>query len=257
MALPTNYQDDILDTDENTLRKYTMIANEDGTYSFEDATVYTQEGSTYSASITNAQNAAINALSTKLSTLQSTFQGGLEQIADTLTSLGVPTSAADSSEDFETNLATLASNKYAAGVSDTQVGTAVASQVLYGKTFTNSSGVGLTGTMTNRGAVSSTLIPGASYTIPSGYHNGSGVVTAKTLYSDTNELTISGNASGYIETSMTLISAGCVSASPNVIDLENPATVTINSISISGTKIYYNITTSDSFTITIGYVAYY
>ena len=175
MALPTNYQDDILDTDENTRRKYTMVANEDGTYSFVDATVYTQEGSTYSASITNAQNAAINALSTKLSTLQSTFQDGLEQIADTLTSLGVPTSAADSSEDFETNLATLASNQYAAGVSATQVGTAVASQVLYGKTFTNASGVGLTGSMTNYSSNIQTITCNSTngtvtYDINDGYH---------------------------------------------------------------------------------------
>ena len=58
-------------------------------------------------------------------------------------------------------------------------GNAAASDVLSGKTFSNSSG-SLTGTMTNNGAVSKSFTPSAasqSYTIPAGYHNGSGVVT--------------------------------------------------------------------------------
>lgn len=57
-------------------------------------------------------------------------------------------------------------------------GNAVEADVLAGKTFSNSSGTGKTGTMVNNGAVSQTLDGGQSYTIPAGYHNGSGVVTA-------------------------------------------------------------------------------
>lgn len=56
-------------------------------------------------------------------------------------------------------------------------GDAVASEVLSGKTFTNDQGP-QTGTMPNRGAVSQTLSGGQSYTIPEGYHNGNGTVTA-------------------------------------------------------------------------------
>lgn len=56
-------------------------------------------------------------------------------------------------------------------------GDAVASEVLTGKTFTNDNGP-QTGTMTNNGAVSQTLSGGQSYTIPEGYHNGNGTVTA-------------------------------------------------------------------------------
>lgn len=56
-------------------------------------------------------------------------------------------------------------------------GDAVASEVLSGKTFTNDNGP-QTGTMVDRGAVSQTLSAGQSYTVPEGYHNGSGVVTA-------------------------------------------------------------------------------
>lgn len=57
-------------------------------------------------------------------------------------------------------------------------GDAVVGDVLSGKTFSNANAVGLTGTMVNRGAVSQTIQPGGSYTIPAGYHNGSGVVSA-------------------------------------------------------------------------------
>lgn len=58
-------------------------------------------------------------------------------------------------------------------------GTAVASNVLSGKTFASSGGVGITGTMTNRGAVTSTITTqGGQYTVPSGYHSGTGKITA-------------------------------------------------------------------------------
>ena len=43
----------------------------------------------------------------------------------------------------------------------------------------------ITGTMANRGTVSQTLNAGGSYTIPAGYHNGSGKVTAASLASQT------------------------------------------------------------------------
>ena len=56
-------------------------------------------------------------------------------------------------------------------------GDAVAADVLSGKTFTNDNG-SQTGSMTNNGAVSQSLSAGQSYTIPAGYHNGSGTVTA-------------------------------------------------------------------------------
>jgi hypothetical protein len=59
-------------------------------------------------------------------------------------------------------------------------GNAAAADVLSGKTFYSTNPKSkLTGSMTNRGAVNQTLTTqGGSYTIPSGYHNGSGKVTA-------------------------------------------------------------------------------
>lgn len=56
-------------------------------------------------------------------------------------------------------------------------GDALPAEVLAGKTFTNDNGA-QTGTMVNRGAVSGTASPNQPYTIPEGYHNGQGVVTA-------------------------------------------------------------------------------
>ena len=62
---------------------------------------------------------------------------------------------------------------------------ATSAQILSGYTA-YSGGQLITGTMVNRGAASSTLNCGASYTIPAGYHNGSGVVKANSLASQTS-----------------------------------------------------------------------
>lgn len=67
---------------------------------------------------------------------------------------------------------------YAAGVAATKVGTATAEEVLSGETFTNSTEVGASGSMVNRGSLIETINPGQSYTIPKGYHSGGGSVTA-------------------------------------------------------------------------------
>ena len=60
-----------------------------------------------------------------------------------------------------------------------------ASDLLTGKTANDSNGEKVNGTMPNKGAVTATLNCGGSYTIPKGYHNGSGKVTANSLASQT------------------------------------------------------------------------
>ena len=72
-------------------------------------------------------------------------------------------------------------------------GNATVADVLKGKTFSNGTQVGLTGTMENRGAINQTLNAGGSYTIPAGYHNGSGKVTANSLASQTSATAAAGN----------------------------------------------------------------
>ena len=65
-----------------------------------------------------------------------------------------------------------------ASVVETSDANAVAGNILSGKTAYKN-GAKLTGTMTNRGAITKSLTTqGASYTVPVGYHSGSGKVTA-------------------------------------------------------------------------------
>lgn len=75
----------------------------------------------------------------------------------------------------------------------TPTGDAVNGDVLSGKTFMNSNGP-QTGSMPNNGAVSGTATPSQPYTIPEGYHNGQGVVTASggTIKVSTNNLASEG-----------------------------------------------------------------
>ena len=70
------------------------------------------------------------------------------------------------------------------------IGDAADSHVLTGKTYYNKDPkTRRTGTMPNRGAVAQELAAGVSYTIPEGYHNGGGKVTAKSLASQTGGAT--------------------------------------------------------------------
>lgn len=113
-----------------------------------------------------------------------------EVLASTLTQLGVPTASDASFVTINENIIILAEDKYDEGnedgVASAMVGDAVIGDVLSGKTFTTKNGVGLTGTMVNQGAKTSSLNAGGSYTIPAGYHNGSGTVTANSLASQTS-----------------------------------------------------------------------
>lgn len=60
-------------------------------------------------------------------------------------------------------------------------GNVATSDVLAGKTFSNENDIDLVGTMPNRGAVAQSLNTSTtSYTIPQGYHNGSGAVSIST-----------------------------------------------------------------------------
>lgn len=60
-----------------------------------------------------------------------------------------------------------------------------ASDLLENKSANNSNGEKVDGTMPNRGAVTATINAGGNYTIPAGYHNGNGKVTANSLASQT------------------------------------------------------------------------
>ena len=63
---------------------------------------------------------------------------------------------------------------------------AAAAQILSGYEVLDQHGIKLTGIMEDNGAVSQALNAGGSYTIPAGYHNGSGKVTGNSLASQTS-----------------------------------------------------------------------
>ncbi|SDW30578.1 phage tail protein [Paenibacillus sp. PDC88] len=99
-------------------------------------------------------------------------QLGVEQKANVVAALNSIGVAASTNEAWDELI-----SKIAAVIKAT--GTATAAQVLAGATFSNQNSSSITGTMTNRGTM--TLTPGASsVTIPAGYHNGSGIVSAVT-----------------------------------------------------------------------------
>ena len=79
----------------------------------------------------------------------------------------------------------------------TVMGVATPSQVLEDITFTSSSGVQISGTMRNNEGINETLPINGSYTIPEGYHDGTGTVTqnittkaAATITPTTSDITI-------------------------------------------------------------------
>lgn len=66
------------------------------------------------------------------------------------------------------------------GIDASNLGNASPGHVLSGVSASSSNGLKFGGTMTNRGAWNSSVNPGGSVTIPAGYHNGSGKVSATT-----------------------------------------------------------------------------
>jgi len=134
---------------------------------------------------------------------------GKNVIATAITDMGVETGSNDTFETMASNI-----SKITTGI-DTSDGTAIASEILTGK-VAYVAGSRVEGTMANNGAVSQTLATeGASYTIPEGYHNGSGKVTA-----NITNLTAANIASGVIVGGITGTydpSAGMTATAANIL----------------------------------------
>ena len=131
----------------------------------------------------------VGELAAGLEEVRTSFRDGCRVIAGKLTACGAETSGSASPEDMAGNIQKIYDDRYnagaASGAAGARVGNATAAQVLAGRTFTSSEGSGQSGTMPNRGAVSQALSCGGSYTVPAGYHSGSGKVTANSLASQT------------------------------------------------------------------------
>ena len=124
-------------------------------------------------------NAVKLVTSTELDELKTSVSEGKALVTGAVTDKGVSTAS-------DATFATIAANisLIETGGVDISDATATAAQILSGQTAYISTGK-TTGTMTNQGAQTKTLNCGESYIIPTGYHNGSGKVTANSLASQT------------------------------------------------------------------------
>lgn len=133
--------------------------------------------------------------------------------------------------------------------------TATAADVLTGKVFTSSTGVVTTGTMTNNGAVTKTLsTTTTSYTIPKGYHSGSGKVSITT---ETKSATPTKSSQTITPTSGKVLSSVTVAAIPSDYITTTDATATATQILdgatayVNGTKVTGTMANNGSSTKTI------
>ena len=151
----------------------------------------------------------------ELVSLKSYVSNGKTMVADAITDMGVTTLSSATFADMATNILSIKPSvgyvinnghiTISAKINDKNTtslnflipGDATKENVLSGKTFCgNGAGWGVTGTMPDNGAVSASLNCDGSYTIPAGYHNGSGIITAASLSSQTQATATSDNILG-------------------------------------------------------------
>ena len=110
------------------------------------------------------------ALNDKITSMQSSFQAGVDTLYNKCVSCG-STPSSKTPTDISNAIQSIYTNRYNAGVSATKKGNATAGNVLSGKTFTSTAGVNLTGTMPNRGNLNWSASNTAK-TVSAGYYSG-------------------------------------------------------------------------------------
>lgn len=128
--------------------------------------------------------------------------------------------------------------------------TAAAGDVLAGKVIVTATGASVTGTMANNGAVSKVLSAATgnqSYTVPAGYHNGSGTVS---IVLETKSVTPTTSSQDVVPTTGKVLSKVTVGAIPsNFADTTDDDAVAANIL--SGKKAHsYNSTTGEAVAVT-------
>ena len=124
---------------------------------------------------------------------------------------------------------------------DVSATTTTAADVLTGKVFTDASGKVTTGTMANNGAVSKTLdTTTTSYTVPKGYHSGTGKVSIAT---ETKSATPTKSSQTISATSGKVLSSVTVAAIPSeyITTTDATATAAVVAIDLMPSKILLKI----------------
>ena len=127
--------------------------------------------------VVDGLSSSINELNEGLESCFLSVSDGKNLIASAITDKNVPTDATDTFETMANNILNISADVIEL------TGDAVTENVLSGKTFYNTNPeTKITGTMTDNGAVTKSITPSTSsqtYTIPKGYHDGTGVVTVE------------------------------------------------------------------------------
>ena len=173
------------------------------------------------------------------------FDGGATWVKDTSKIYAISTNAEIQVKDKLGNItANPIQTIYACSSGD---GDATANQILSGRTAWVK-GQKVTGTMPNRGAITQTLNAGGSYTIPEGYHNGSGKVTAASLASQTpGTATADDITSGKTAWVNGIKITGTGQSTSNIVDNLYSGNTSDSTIACS-TPISININQNDSYT---------
>lgn len=145
------------------------ITPDTGKYGLSSVTVYAIPAAYQDVSSTTAVAADVKA-------------GSVFVAADGTTTTGTMAVNAAQTINIDVDGTETLSAGYYAGVTingPTLSGDAAVANVLAGKTFYSDSGTQLTGTMANQGAVTATIdgLTTTSYTVPAGYHDGTGTVS--------------------------------------------------------------------------------
>ena len=127
----------------------------------------------------NASNMTI--IDNALKELKTSVSEGKALVSSAVTDMGVSTADGATYATIASNIKNISSDA-----------TASTGEILSGKTA-YSGGKKITGTMVNQGAKTAALNCGGSYTIPAGYHNGSGKITANSLVSQTDGTAVAGD----------------------------------------------------------------
>lgn len=126
--------------------------------------------------------------------------------------------------------------------------TAAAGNVLAGKVFVTADGTVTTGTMVNNGAISKTLTPSdTSYTVPAGYHSGSGKVQ---IVTETKSITPAESAQDVTPTTGKVLSKVTVGAIPAKYADATDVTVTADKLLKDETAIGWDAETKAPVTVT-------